>query len=249
MAATISARKAGSWLRASARMRDLVGHDVGGQRRLGSRRRCWCRCGPPCWIAPCQPCLTRSAMARRGDGDGADPLLRARRRRGWPVLRFDFQPIAAGGPDRQFFGRPAVEVEGQLRFAQAAAARRAGRRTGRLLPGWPRGTSAADGASGFPESSAPCSAATATPARSSAPKPVCLSAETIVFPLRTGLAPTQIGTVSMWAISNRRGALERAGELQNQVAAIARPAACGDGHCPNWIASAAAPAARSFLRT
>ena len=46
---------------------------------------------------------------------------------------------------------------------------------------------------------------TATPARSSAPRPVFGSALFINRPATTGLAPKQTGTVSMCAISSRRG--------------------------------------------
>ena len=46
---------------------------------------------------------------------------------------------------------------------------------------------------------------TATPARSSPPRPVVGSALLITLPATTGFAPRQTGTVSMWAISSRRG--------------------------------------------
>ena len=47
---------------------------------------------------------------------------------------------------------------------------------------------------------------TATPARSSAPRPVFGFAERIRSPCRCGWQPTQIGTVSKCADSIRRGA-------------------------------------------
>ncbi len=48
---------------------------------------------------------------------------------------------------------------------------------------------------------------TATPARLSAPKPVVGSADRTMRPVFLGLHPTQIGTVSMCAVSIRRGDL------------------------------------------
>ena len=58
---------------------------------------------------------------------------------------------------------------------------------------------------------------TATPARSSAPSPVAGSAEWTKSFLRTGREPTQIGTVSMWAISSRRGPRSVPGSLNTRL--------------------------------
>ncbi len=55
-------------------------------------------------------------------------------------------------------------------------------------------------------------------------RPVLGSAERTKSPSICGWLPKQIGTVSMWAISKRRGARDCAGQFENQIADLA-----GDG--------------------
>lgn len=88
---------------------------------------------------------------------------------------------------------------------------------------------------------------TPQPARSSAPKPVAGLPLLTTSPFTTGLVPSQTGTVSMCAISSRRGARCVPGSLT-----IRLPHAPFRGvlvlALSNAMAEAGQPAARSFRR-
>ena len=72
---------------------------------------------------------------QRGDGDGADALLRADAGVAGEPFDVDHHPIAAGRADRHLFARAAVPVEAHRRLAEQALLHAAARRTGRFLPG------------------------------------------------------------------------------------------------------------------
>ena len=110
-------RKAGSWLRASAR------RSTAGATMLVD----W----PP-WIMPMFAGALAAVLAdapvpavavqlgdgQQGDGDGADALLGMHAGVARPAGDVDVHSIAAGGRHGELGGRSAVEIEGQLRVAQ-----------------------------------------------------------------------------------------------------------------------------------
>ena len=203
MTATICLRNSWSWLRASALSSTWsVTTFVASPPRM-----------KPTLLVPRRPSLCDQAVpavadqpgdGQRSDGDRADALLRRHAGMGRQALDLDLQAISAGGGDGDFLGRAAVPIEGQRRLAEQAQLHVIARRAGRLPPESARKTSAADAAACVAKISSAVLSTTATPERSSAPSPVLGSAERTTFPLRTGFEPTQIGTVSMWAISSRR---------------------------------------------